>query len=305
MKGISKKLQDIINEAKPKRGQSVIFEVLKRKTDPVTKKVIVPTSVAIPSLCKIWDPWGGDGNGCEVNLEFVEREVPNPDPNSLRASFKVMGRISFLRELAGSIAVSGDNKALDATFEYLFLCPYNQSNIGKEWYIQPLDKPKYKLVDHKVDLASKEAYHLIRKQADRLIDEMSDVEIEVVFNEVKSKIDLAHAAKTVNEKRTLLSEFVQVKENAQRILTLSKDNTVEVKKYISKAKTLKLIEVGVSQNDWVWSDGKERICVVLEGVKPEESLRKYFITEEGANVLKTLIGIVDAKEAEKIESNKK
>lgn len=275
---LSDRLREIVNKAKPQRGQTTYFRSIRPNSRGTS---VIPMDL-------IYDPWGGpDGKGAEVTIAYISGvsapkelgEKPTP----------ILGRIQFRKmDNGNSIAIRGGNSSDEKLFQYLFLTNQNLLTRNKSildalglsedesWYIPNTKGPAFTM-----DLPAKKAEDVLELERDyrdatRIIDEMPDDHLEMFA--VGLGLTGIRKGATPDEIRVAMIQQV-ARKNPRTIITLHDNDTVKVRILIDRAQRKGIIKK--TQNDWVMLDTDKSICFIPPATNPDEILRDYLLSPKG------------------------
>lgn len=260
--------------------------------DKVTKKLVCPTSFSVGHLDRIYDPWAIeikdakgkviDHEGDYVDIAYILREVPAPKDSS-RDSIVDFGRVEFFRSGAGIIEIIGGQREMEKLLPVLFFHNRNSSNVGKPWFV----KPNGKTVFHQIETAKKANTDLKSAlkidRAIAIITEMSDEEVNIA---AAGLIPNRYNGLDLNERILALRKIANYA--PEKILDLSKNVEVRTTAFIEECLKAGIINMDKTKNQFVWADDKTKICMIKTGITPHNSLKRYFMTDEGTEVLASL-----------------
>ena len=285
-------------------GEFIRFQLNNVKQDKITKKFICPQSARIKSVDRIYDPWAiehvkGQGATKKVTYEgdyrdiaYILREVPAPR-DSAKDSIIEEGEIIFHKTTAGTIEIRGGNREKEKMLLFLFFTNMNTSNIDKPWYVKPSGRGRFHTVSPSEDAKAKLNKELTIEQALNLITEMGEEEVkdlaQGMFPKEYSKMGLD---------AMILKLRDLAKEDPKKILNISSDVDVKSTAFIEKCLKADYIAIDQKKQKWIWKDDKAEICTI-KGSTPHNSLKRYFMTDEGVEVLAQLEKLLEgSKEPE-------
>lgn len=271
-----------------KPGEKIRFELNGIHHDKITGKLVCPNSYALKPYDRIFDPWGGAANkdnkeygfdGAYVDIAYIEREIPAPQ-DSNRDTVVEFGRVKFLKTLAGSIEIIGGRREMEGMLPYLFFSNKNTTNADKPWFI----RPQGVLAFHQVEKR--------KKAAEKLKTELRiDKAKAIITNMDNNEIDAAAAGLAPDRHRSMSPEDKVLElrriaaRNPEKIIDLSKDVEVRTTAFIEECLKAQIIDLDNNKNQFVWSDDKTKICAIKAGSTPHNSLKRFFMTDNGAEVL--------------------
>lgn len=266
---------------KLKPGEKIKFQLNGVRPDKQTGKMICPNSFSLRPFDRIFDPYAGE-NGEYVDVAYILGEAPAP-VDSNKQSITRFGRVRFTRTTAGTIEIIGGHKEMEKMLPLLFFSNYNQSNVGKPWYVKPEGKHVFHQIETtkkaKDDLATQKRKH----QAKSLVMDMDEGQV----HEISSGLfpNTYHAMS--NEERTL--QLIKIAEKTpEKILDLDKNVEVKSTAFIEECLKAGIININKTKQQFEWADDKTKICSIKPGQTPHNSLKRYFMTDEGMEVLEGL-----------------
>lgn len=292
---------------KLKKGEKLRFQLLNARIDEHFKRLVCPNSLYLTGIDRIYDPWAkeskGSGGKIEyegdyIDIAFVDRENPAPRDSQRDKVIKI-GEIGFLRANGGMIELVGGNMAHEKMLPYLFFCNKNQSNVDKPWFVKPEGKPVYKTLEPSNDALKQLKKDKLIDQARLMITDMSQEERNQV---AKGLIPNLYSRLSTDEIELQLRDIAT--KNPQKIMDVNKDVEVQTTAFIETCVKAGLIEYNKEKTQWEWADDHTMIVRVKAGV-PHNALKRYFMTEEGIEVLSQLEKLLEVnsnpKEKEKKE----
>lgn len=292
----SAKLLEKVNEFLPKKGQTIWFTSVRPNARGTT----------VPSIDRIFDPWGGDnGEGDFIDIAYITGRDPGKGTTDLPRD--ILGRIQFTKSAGGRIGIRGGDRAGEVQFTYLFLTNFLKNNAptktdedGKPWYVPGhpaicvMDEPE-KSADQKL-----EDNRLIR-QAGNAIDEMP----ESVLRDFALGLDMKGVTKhsSANEIRVKLLQMAATTDGAKKVLSLDKDTTLRMKIEIKEAEKFNIIEFDTQLSVWRWVAGGETISVVPPTVRKYDPIISFFLSK-GAESYRIMLKLL-AEEKSKPEKEVK
>jgi hypothetical protein len=304
---ISPKLRSFLPKLKP--GEKLKFQLNGIYVDPITKKLVCPTSFNMASIDRIYDPWArvskkGVGKnedeyeGDYVDIAFINREQP-ASADSPRATVIEFGRVEFLRTNAGIIEVIGGNRQKEKVMLFLFFNNRNTTNIGKPWFVKPIAKAIYHLIETTKAAKQDLRGELKVDQAKAAITEMTDEEVKTATAGL-----FPNTYNGLNQEQKILKLRTIANKNPDKILDLSKNVEVKTTAFIEECLKAELIDLNNDKKQFIWHDDQTEICSIKPGSTPHNSLKKYFMTEEGVEVLEALerqLALAKASKKDKTE----
>ena len=292
---------------KLKKGEKVRFQLERVHYDKITKKLVCPKSVTLAKVDRIYDPWAiktGKGavakyEGDYVDIAVVVRESP-ASQTSLRDTITDFGTIKFTNTFAGIIEIHGGNRSDEKMLPYLFFSNRNKSNIGKEYFIKADGKPIFKLLEPEKTATTDLTAELRIDKALAMITEMDD---DTLNTAAAGLMPNKHQKLTKDQK--ILALRALAKNNATKILDLSSDVSVQTTALIEEFLKAKLICISVPKGEVQWFDSKERLCIIKPTQTAHNSLKRYFLTPEGNEVLKLLENLLATSKASKKDKTEK
>ena len=275
---------------KLERGQTLRFQLEGVYVDKVTKKLVCPKSKNLPKVDRIWDPWGGQtGKGAAaqyegdyVDIGLIIREVPAPQ-DSARDTVVEFGKVEFFQTFAGIIEVHGGNLAEERMLPMLFFCNRNKSNVGKPWFIKPPGKAIYSQLQKEQKAKEDLSKELRIDQAKALISKFTEEEVKTAAAGL-----MPHQYRSMTNEQRILSLRALAVSNPDKILDLSGDVAVQTTALIEAFLQAHLIKIDQTKGQVLWVDDNSTICLIKPGQTPHNSLKHYFMTDIGNEVLKTL-----------------
>ena len=186
---ISSKLLKEVEAAKPKRGETVTFQMLNGVPNPEpdlnerSKQPVLYGKVQIPTNFRIYDPYQKNESGEEVGgyVDVGCVDVWNGDtPVRFKLFVRGMGEYSFFE---GKFSLSGDSISDMELFEILYLSNYREGNQNRDKSVTPL----FKIVDQKIENTA-----IVNK-----------------FNVLKTALDYVNSI-TVDKAKSILSSLNKV-----------------------------------------------------------------------------------------------
>ena len=304
---ISDKLRSYLPRLKP--NEKLRFQLNGIYIDTITKKLVCPTSYALIPTDRIYDPWAGkkvskDVNefgyeGAYVDIAFILREVPAP-PDSPKNSIIEFGRPEFKRTTAGIVEVIGGRRETEKILMILFFNNKNTTNVGRPWFVKPSGKGVFHQIENKKVAKKTLEGELKIDQAKTAITNMS-----------KEELDLAAAGlmpskyhSMTGEERILGLRAIAAN-NPEKILNLSKDVEVKTTAFIEECLKAHLIEMDKAKSQFIWADDKTEICSIKSGTTPHNSLKRFFQTDNGIEVLVSLEKQLELSKKSKEEKTEK
>lgn len=277
------KIPKSLTDAIPKftKGKTYVFQVSQIRTDKKTGKRIVPNSSGVPSTDRVIDPKTGE----QIDISYIVRERPGA-VNEDRSSYIELGKIKFIRALAGKIILNGDDAKDKKLYEYLSLCNWNKSNRGKPYHIPPYRYIFGELNPHK-QAEDKRLYKRQIREAEEVIDAMTLRKLQQMCK------GLALPAST-NEDLMAISLMKFAEKDPQKFLLLKDDYEVKYKADIQEAVDHAII--ATNDKHWVWADSNLRICSIPNGVNASQALYEFFMIPKGEDVYKRLIELIELTE---------
>lgn len=287
---ISEKLRAYLPRLKP--NEKLRFQLNGIYVDKITKKLVCPTSFALIPTDRIFDPWAGKKlanganeygyEGAYVDIAFILREVPAP-VDSPKDAIIEFGRLEFKRTTAGIIEIIGGHRAMEQILMILFFNNRNSTNVDKPWWIKPVGKSIFHQIETKKAATKTLEGELRIDQAKTAITNMS-----------KEELDLAAAGLMpsryhhLSENERILGLRAIAANDPNKILDLSKDVEVKTTAFIEECLKAQLINLDKAKSQFVWADDKTKICSIKAGATPHNSLKRFFMTDEGIEVLVSL-----------------
>lgn len=301
----SPKLREFLPKLKP--GEKVRFQLLGVYYDPITRKFICPRSSRLKPVDRIYDPWaiekkvGGKVTyeGAYVDISYIVREVPAPR-DSLRDSVIEFGEIVFMNTDAGTIEIQGGRLEEEQKMSFLFFSNFNSSNVGKPWYIKPVSKHKFKMLAPDAEAKrSLERESMIDKARGIVMDMTPEQVTEAARGLFPNKYYQLGNDERIMELRDIAATA------PEKILNISDDVDTKAVAFIERLLVEKVIDIDKKKHQWIWADDKTKICTINDNAAPHNALKRYFMTEEGRETLKTLEGILGSKSNGKSDTKEK
>lgn len=286
---LSPKLKSFLPKLKPK--ERIKFQLNGLRHDPITGKLVCPQSYRIQSTDRIYDPWAIEVKkvgakieyeGDYVDLAYILREQPAP-VDSPKDNIVEFGTLRFKRAQAGVIEIIGGHREMEKALILLFFSNHNAANVDKEWYVKQGGKPIFHTIVPKEDDKKILNKELKKDQAMAIISEMSEEEINT-----------AAAGLMPNKYRSMTPDgkIIGLRKigasNPEKIIGLSKNVDVRTTAFIEDCLKAGLINMDRGKGEFVWGDDKSKICSIKAGQTPHNSLKRYFMTEDGVEVLSSL-----------------
>ena len=272
------------------KGQVVRFQLTGVHVDKVTKKLVCPKSKNVPKVDRIWDPWAnqtGKGatakvQGGYVDIAMIIRESP-AGQDALRETIVEFAKIEFFQTFAGIIEIHGGNLAEERMLPMLFFCNRNATNVGKPWYIKSPGKPIYSQLQ-KEKKAKEDLNHELKiDRAKDIIKGFSEEEIQTAASGL-----MPHQYHTMTKEERHLALRALAVSNPDKILDLSEDVAVQTTALIESFLKAHLIKIDQAKGQVLWVDDNSVVCLIKPGQTPHNSLKHYFMTDIGNEVLQTL-----------------
>ena len=288
----SPKLRSFLPKLKP--NQKVRFQLNGIHYDKITGKLVCPASYSLPEIDRIFDPWAnpildektgkptGEYEGGYVDIAYIVREVPAPQ-DSNRDSIVEMGKVVFYRTNAGVIEILGGRKEMEQMLSYLFFSNRNSANIDKEWYIKPTGKHIFSEIQTQKKAENTLKRELLIDQAKALITEMSTEEVTTAASGLFPN---TYGGLTPEERVLELRKIAA--SSPEKIIDLSKNVEVRTTAFIEECLKAGILELDKNKGRFVWPDDKTLICTVKAGSTPHNSLKRFFMTDNGEEVLNQL-----------------
>lgn len=284
---LSSKLRSFLPELKP--GEKIKFQINGVRPDKITGKLICPNSFNLKATDRIYDPWAGKKlagkdqyEGAYVDIGHILRESPAP-VGSNRESIIEFGSVRFTKATAGVLDVIGGQRDRENMLILLFFSNRNSTNIGKPWFI----KPQGKMVFHQIETVKKATdklkTELRQDKAREIISAMSEEEVKTASAGLFPNM---YHGLTEDERRLKLRTIAA--KNPEKILNISEDVDVSSVAFIEECLKAGLIDMDKGKGEFVWADDKQKICTLKPGQTPHNSLKRYFATDEGGEVLLAL-----------------
>lgn len=307
---LSPELMAIVNNARPKKGQTIHFESLRLGAGG--------TSVRNPD--RIYDPWKvvtdekgnpqKDGKGKVVKGEYVDIGYvlgQLPAANGLPARWN-FGRVQFSKNSGNVISTSGNNRADDSLFLYLFLTNYSLDNKNQPWYAPSEGQmPLFKRQQPALTAKEENDYRRAVRAAGEKIDGTPESKL----------LDLALALdmKNINEfsdpeeiKRQLYliaegDPKKGIRGNPERVIGMDKDINLNMKLFIKEALKYKIWVEDPALRLFVWTETREPVFLMTPGQDLYGETIKYLLGA-GERTAALVKGQIDrAKEKEQGKKN--
>lgn len=298
----SNKLLEHFPKLKP--GEPLRFQLCNVRVDKITNKLIVPQSSTLDAIDRIFDPWAielgldkkGDMEyrGDYIDIAYIASSRP-ASPESVRDTEITLGDIIFRREGLGMIEWDGSTRQEEAMMQFLFFCNRNESNSkhatadGKMVEAKPWHVPnRYGYIYKQISKVSESKMQLTR---DKLVDRA----IAAITKFDAKQLEKIKKGMFPNEWQTIDPDTLELKlrqvavKNPEKILGLSQDADVELNAFITDCEQAGLIVFETGKNIWVWSDTKEKICMIKPGQRTKfVALKMYFMTDAGQETMEIL-----------------
>lgn len=278
---LSKKLREFLPKLKPQ--EKIKFQLNGIYIDPVTRKLVCPNSYALLPTDRIYDPWGGvDGKGDYVDLAYILREIPAP-ADSPKDAIIEFGRIAFKAVSAGTVEIVGGDRQTEKLLPLLFFNNKNTTNVGKDWFVKPVGKGVFHQLEPSKKAKSTLQGELLIDKAKAILSAMSEEEIDAA---AAGLMPATYHHQSPDERMLGLRGIAA--RDANKIINLSKDVEVKTTSFIESCLKAGIIELDKQKNMFVWPDDKTKICTIKAGQTPHNSLKRYFQTDSGIEVLVAL-----------------
>jgi len=292
---ISDKLREEVRKALPKRGQTIWFKSVRPKGRGST----------VLNTDRIFDPWARDlGNGKFegefIDIAYIVGQAPGKGDQ--------FGRIQFTRGQGNVLPIKGGNLADERLFQYLFLCNSLKNN-GKKvngqyvcpWFVENSGR-RFVCQMQEPAVSAKEKNDRRRKirQAGEVIDLMGPVELF----DFALGLDMKGINKFSDEEevRARLGDIAE--KDPDKILRLNSDIGVKLNIMIKNAEQFGVVTHNKGLGVYEWPDTGEVICMTPPGKGPREALTAYLLSDKGAETLRFIQGLVNAKKEEAKEEPK-
>jgi hypothetical protein len=280
---------------RPAEGESRTYKLAGIRKNPTKEggmSFVMPNSRSLPSSYPVLD------EGRPKNIVFVKGQTPTEDPSK---TLQQLGYVEFRREDSCTIRVTHDNYVQTMYIDmFLFFSPYIVGANEKPWYLKAKEG-MFIVLERPEDMAADflDIDQLIH-QAKTVVYGFNKDMLGIVVDQLK----LGHSARmSEKEMRQKLIQYCDARikntpgAGAKRILSLTENSDVTLRKLIKAATKLEKIRIGDSQTEWVWVNGGEAICPKLPSKTLEDSLIMFFMSDDGREVLGTLKNMVkDAAE---------
>lgn len=285
----SKKLASFLPKLKPQ--EKIKFQLNGIYIDKITNKLVCPTSYSIVPTDRIFDPWAGAVDksneeyghvGEYVDIAFIQREVPAP-ADSPKDAIIEFGKLEFKRTDAGVVQIIGGHRQMEKLLPLIFFNNKNTTNVGKPWFVKPNGKGVFHQIETTKKAKSTLAGELKIDKAKGIIMEMGEEELDLA---AAGLMPSRYHSLTQDEKVLALRAIAN--NNPDKILDLSKDVEVKTTAFIEECLKAHIIDMDKAKGQFVWSDDKTKICMIKAGQTPHNSLKRYFLTDEGMEVLVAL-----------------
>ena len=269
-------------------GEKVRFQLNGLYYDKQTKRLVCPNSKALVPTDRIYDPWAEydektkEYTGAYVDLAYILRERPAGD-DSQRDSLIELGRIEFKRSDAGVIEVIGGNLEKEKMYPFLFFNNRNAANAGKPWHVKPNGSYVYTLMDKGMKSKQTLKTELMKDKAKDIVMKMSDEELD----SAASGLFPSTYARMEKEEKVLALRDIAIKD-PKKIMDLSQNIDVQTTAFIEECLVAGIIEQDKNKQNFIWPDDKMVICTIKPGQTPHTSLKRFFMTPEGVEVLSAL-----------------
>jgi hypothetical protein len=252
---ISPELAAIVNEARPKKDQTIWFESVRPKSRGTT---VLPHD-------RIYDPGIEDF----VDIAYITGTTPAKGPGG--TAKENIGRIQFTRNDFGRMGIRGGSKKDDILFTFLFLTNQNATNQGKPWFVEG-NNLVFKQDEPKKRSADSIAFDRQVRQAMDSIDMMDRGKLI----EIASGLDMDWVNDSTADDEIIRVLYDISKKNPGKVLGLDKDVSLKMKSDVKDAERLGVIKKNDELQMWVWPESQERICSYQEGMSPADSMVAYF-----------------------------
>jgi hypothetical protein len=279
MNVLSPELTKIVNDARPKKGQVIYFESLRPQGGGTT----------VQSTDRIFDPFvkNSDGSrGAYTDIGYVIGQLPARGNIPAMHNF---GRIQFTRTSGNTIATSGNSRADDTLFLYLFLTNFNKMNKGQEWYA-PSDGQMPLFTQQALAMKSEE-----RNKFRRRVTAASQ-KIEGMSEEKLLGFALSLEMKGINE----FSKLEEIKDklydiaekNPDRVLNMDKDINLNMRLFIKEALKYNIWIEDKALGLFVWPDTKSHVFLMTPGQDLYAETIKYLLGP-GESTYMLVKGLID------------
>ncbi len=289
---LSTKLMQIVNDARPKKGQVIYFESLRPQGG----------GTSVRNVDRIFDPYveNEDGSmGAYTDIGYVIGQLPAMGNLPARHNF---GRIQFSRSTGNTIDISGQNRGDDSLFLFLFLTNQNVMNKGKDWYA-PSDGQAI-LFGMRTPHKGAEDRNAFRRKV-----RAAGEKIDLTPNEKLLDLALALEMKGINQ----FSKMEEIKDklyeiaekNPDRVIGMDKDINLNMKLVIKEAMKYNIMYEDKALRLFVWADTKEAVFAVTPGQDLYNAAIKYFqgSGDETYKLLRSLIEKAKIKAAKKKDND--
>lgn len=261
----------VIDKAK---NEVLKFQVSGVYFDKLMNRLIVPTSVSIRVVDRIYDP----GHKKEIDIAYIIGKRPL-GPNSPRAEETILGEISFTRGNFGMFEWDG-NRAQEGLAMYLFFSNSNGSNVDKPWYKE--GTIQYKIIGDEGASVQLTAALLVDKAKAKIAT------FDESFLETIKYAWFPQDADRLTREQLMLRIRSVAERDPNKILSLtptggevSMDAAVNI---FVKSGLIKLNDINT---EWLFKDGTPLVPVKGDEA-PAQSIKRFFATEVGKRVYAAL-----------------
>lgn len=265
------------------KDETATFQLLSVRYDPKLKRVRVPNSVKVLPIDRVSLPEVG-----EVDVYFVDRVLPTA-PDSTKESQINLGTLAFTKMRQGQIVCNGKNPR--ERYMYLFLRINNlcQNNMKDEHWIAPDGGCTYKLLDNKATAKDKLKNSRLVAEATLMLDTLDRRHLLFIADGFLVPYEKTWSDEEV--KAYIVEHVLPTKSDL--VLKMDKDQATAMYALARYAEREQLIELDRGVNQWVFTDTKERICLVSDMNKPYDSIKDFFVSPQGKDTVSLLRKALD------------
>lgn len=289
---LSPELMKIVNDARPKKGQVIYFESLRPQAGG--------TSVKNPD--RIYDPFWKNEDGTKgryADIGFVLGQLPAQGNLPARHNF---GRIQFTKSAGNMMPTSGNNRADDNLFLYMFLTNWNKANIKKDWYA-PSDGQMPLFTQQAPAVSAKEAneYRRLVRLAGEKIDntpnsKLLDLALALDMKDINEFSDLEE----IRNKLYLIVEGDpkrNIKGNPDKVLNMDKDVNLNMKLFIKEALKYNIWVEDRALRLFIWPDTQDPVFVMAPGQDLYAECIKFLMSSGGQRTHSLVSGLIEKAKA--------
>lgn len=281
---LSPKLQEIVNKARPKPGQTVYFESLRPQAGGTT----------LLGIDTIYDPFVENGDGSKGAYAVIAYTIgpPLPATSSLPERHNIH-KVQFRKSLGNIIGISGSNRGEDILFQYLFLSNLNLNNRDKPWYA-PTDGQQPVFKQQIPEMASEDKNKFRRKvrMAGEKIDDMPDSKL-LDFALSLDMVGINEFSK-MEEIRDRLFQIAE--KNPDKVMSMDKDVNLNMKLFIKEALKYGLWVENHALKLFVWPETQEPVFLMTPGQDLYQETIKYLLGN-GQDTYSLVKGLIEKKKA--------